>query len=116
MKKTWAHAATVFLLCWAAEIYAQPAIWELTLTHHEFAAWDFSPAPGDTIVITNQSDIAHAIYVTYPDATVITLTEHVQLPGTTVEWVIPDVPGDYLLQCWIHPIIRAKLSVGTASP
>jgi len=96
--------------------HAEPRTWQMLLTHHEFKDWAFSPEPGDTIAILNTSDIAHAIYVTYPDGTVLTLTEHVQLPGTTVEWVIPDAPGDYLLRCWIHPIIKANLTVRTASP
>jgi len=109
------HVVLLFLL-WPVALHAEPATWDMLLTHHEFAAWDFSPKPGDTISILNQSDIAHAPYVTYPDGTVITLTEHVQLPGTRVEWVVPDAPGEYLLQCWIHPIIRATFNISTANP
>jgi len=110
------HMLIGLCLVWGSSAHAEPVVWPMALTHHEFEAWDFSPKPGDTIVIHNQSDIAHAIYVTYPDGTVVTLTEHVQLPGTTVEWVVPDTPGDYLLRCWIHPIIKAQLSVRTANP
>jgi len=116
MRKICANALMWFILLCSGEVYAEPTLWQMALTHHEFREWDFSPKPGDTITILNQSDIAHAIYVTYPDGTVITLTEHVQLPGTTVEWVVPDAPGEYTLQCWIHPIIRASLTVSTANP
>jgi len=116
MRKMRANALMCFILLCSGRASAEPVLWQMALTHHEFKEWDFSPKPGDTITILNQSDIAHAIYVTYPDGTVITLTEHVQLPGTTVEWVVPDAPGEYTLQCWIHPIIRANLTVSTASP
>jgi len=116
MKNIWANALICWILVCSESVDAEPVIWQMALTHHEFREWDFSPKPGDTITILNQSDIAHAIYVTYPDRTVITLTEHVQLPGTTVQWVVPDTPGEYTLQCWIHPIIRASLIVSTASP
>jgi len=116
MRKWHANALMYLILLCSGGVSAQPTTWQMALTHHEFEEWDFSPKTGDTITITNQSDIAHAIYVTYPDGTVITLTEHVQLPGTTVEWVIPDTPGEYTLRCWIHPIINASLTVSTASP
>jgi len=116
MMKLRINVLLCFMLLYAGSVCAEPRLWQMALTHHEFREWDFSPKPGDTITILNQSDIAHAIYVTYPDGTVITLTEHVQLPGTTVEWVVPDAPGEYTLQCWIHPIIRASLIVSTASP
>jgi len=116
MKSICANALIWWILLCAGSAYAEPVIWQMALAHHEFKEWDFSPKPGDTITILNQSDIAHAIYVTYPDGTVITLTEHVQLPGATVKWVVPDTPGEYTLQCWIHPIIRTTLIVSTASP
>ncbi len=82
----------------------------MTLSHHEFEPWDFVPKPGDVIEIANNSDIAHAIYITYPDDTVVNMG--VQISGTIVRWTIPaDAAGEYLLQCWIHPIIRARLMV-----
>lgn len=82
----------------------------MTLSHHEFEPWTFTPRPGDRIVIDNQSDITHAIYITYPDGTVVNMG--VQIPETIVAWTVPaDAEGEYLLQCWIHPVIRAKLMV-----
>lgn len=85
-----------------------PGTHVLSLSHHEFSSVNFVPRPGDKIMIINRSDISHSIYVTYPDETIVNLG--VQTPGTTVEWEIPkDAQGEYLLQCWIHPIIRAKL-------
>ncbi len=83
-------------------------IHNLSLTHHDFEEWTFTPKVNDTVHITNKSDIAHSIYVTYPDGTVLNLD--VQLPGETVTWTIP-VAGDYRLQCWIHPIIREEMTV-----
>ena len=62
------------------------------------------------VLITNMSVIAHSIYVPHPDATVVNLG--VQLPGEIVSWIIP-ATADYVLQCWIHPVIRADM---TGSP
>lgn len=85
----------------------------MTLSDHEFAPVDFEPQPGDTITIRNHSDISHSIYVTYPDGTMVNLG--VQTPGTTVHWQVPaDAKGEFVLQCWIHPIIRANLLINEA--
>lgn len=82
----------------------------MTLSDHEFAPVDFVPQAGDRILISNHSDISHSIYVTYPDGTMVNLG--VQTPGKTVSWVVPkEAKGAFLLQCWIHPIIRATLDV-----
>lgn len=87
----------------------------LSLTHHEFEPWDFVPKPGERIAISNHSDIAHSVYITYPDETVVNLG--VQLPGEILYWKVPDnAAGEYLLQCWIHSIIRATLTVQGALP
>lgn len=86
----------------------EPVVHNLSLTHHDFEDWTFTPRANDTLAITNKSDIAHSIYITYPDGTVVNLD--VQLPGETFTWTIP-AAGDYLLQCWIHPIIRAEMMV-----
>ena len=82
----------------------------LSLTHHEFEPWDFVPKPGERIAITNHSNIAHSVYITYPDETVVNLG--VQLPGEVLYWKVPDnAAGEYLLQCWIHSIIRATMTI-----
>ncbi len=86
----------------------------MTLSDHEFAPVDFVPQPGDTITIRNRSDISHSIYVTYPDGTMVNMG--VQTPGTTVHWQVPaDAKGEFVLQCWIHPIIRANLLINAAN-
>lgn len=82
----------------------------MTLSDHEFAPVNFVPQPGDTIVIHNRSDISHSIYITYPDGSLVNMG--VQTPGKTVRWQVPPAAkGEFLLQCWIHPIIRATLFV-----
>lgn len=81
----------------------------MILSHHEFEPWDFTPGPGDRIEITNTSDIAHSIYITYPDGKVVTLGD-VQLPGQSAVWEVP-ADGEYLFKCWIHPVINAKMQV-----
>jgi len=87
---------------------SESVVHNLSLTHHDFEDWTFTPSANDTVAITNKSDIAHSIYITYPDGTVVNLD--VQLPGETFTWTIP-AAGDYKLQCWIHPIIRADMTV-----
>ena len=85
-----------------------PVVHNMSLTQHDFEDWSFTPSANDTLAITNKSDVAHSIYVTYPDGKVVNLG--VQLPGETVSLTIP-AAGDYLLQCWIHPVIRAEMTV-----
>lgn len=117
----WRLAARMHLLSWCLVIFVAFHLagcasvpptpdHQLALNHHEFMAWDFVAKPGEQISITNQSDIAHSLYITSPAGQVVNLG--VQLPGRTVYWRIPrDGAGDYLIQCWIHPIIRATLQV-----
>nr|Q50422.1 RecName: Full=Methylamine utilization protein MauL [Methylobacillus flagellatus KT]AAC41471.1 putative [Methylobacillus flagellatus]prf//2117328J mauL gene [Methylobacillus flagellatus] len=114
-RQTWQFLLTTgFILCissiaWSAEVH------QMELTHHEFEPWSFVPKPGDRIDIHNHSDIVHAIYVTYPNGIVVNLSETAaQLPGMTVSWTVPEDAEDgdeYVLQCWIHTIIRAALKV-----
>jgi len=87
---------------------SEQIIRELSLTHHDFDEWHFTPQVNDKLLIHNKANIAHSIYVTYPDGKVVNLG--VQLPGETVSLTIP-AAGDYLLQCWIHPVIRAEMTV-----
>lgn len=89
-------------------VESEQVVRQLFLTHHDFEDWTFTPQANDKVLITNKSDIAHSIYITYPDGTVVNLD--VQLPGETFTWTIP-AAGEYLLQCWIHPIIREKMTV-----
>lgn len=121
----WRLAARMHLLTWSLVIFiafhltgcasVKPAPdHQLALNHHEFMAWDFIAKPGEQISITNQSDIAHSLYITAPTGEVVNLG--VQLPGRTVYWRIPRTGTgaekvDYTIQCWIHPIIRATLQV-----
>lgn len=83
---------------------------KMTLSHHELEAWSFVPKRKDRIEIENRSDITHALYVTYPDGTVVNL--EIQIPGDTVSWTVPDdAEGEYVFRCWIHPVIRAKMMI-----
>ncbi|WP_235272717.1 hypothetical protein [Methylotenera versatilis] len=85
-------------------------IHQMTLSHHELEAWSFVPKRKDRIEIENRSNITHALYVTYPDGTVVNL--EIQIPGDTVSWTVPDdAEGEYLFRCWIHPVIRAEMMI-----
>lgn len=113
--QAWLLALLVGFVLSASSIAWSTEVHQMKLTHHEFDPWDFVPKPGDRIDIHNHSDIVHAVYVTYPDGTIVNLTETAaQLPGTTVSWTVPADAKDgdeYVLRCWIHTIIRADLKV-----
>lgn len=83
---------------------------KMTLSHHELEAWSFVPKRKDRIEIENLSNITHALYVTYPDGTVVNL--EIQIPGDVVSWTVPDdAEGEYVFRCWIHPVIRANMMI-----
>ncbi len=83
---------------------------KMTLSHHELEAWSFVPKRKDRIEIENRSNITHALYVTYPDGTVVNL--EIQIPGDVVSWTVPDdAEGEYVFRCWIHPVIRANMTI-----
>lgn len=104
-------AAAIFCL-YATPSVSQTQTHQIMLSAHEFEAWTFKPKPDDQIEITNHSDISHSIYITYPDGTVENLG--VQTPGEKVSWIVP-ASGEYILQCWIHPVIRASLKVASSA-
>ena len=83
---------------------------KMTLSHHELEPWTFVPKRKDRIEILNTSDLTHALYVTYPDGTVVNL--EIQIPGDVVSWTVPDdAEGEYVFRCWVHPVIRAKMTI-----
>lgn len=83
---------------------------KMTLSHHELEPWSFVPKRKDRIEIKNLSNITHALYVTYPDGTVVNL--EIQIPGDVVSWTVPDdAEGEYIFRCWIHPVIRASMTI-----
>ncbi len=90
----------------------QPAIQHINISNHEFEFETYTASPGDTIEITNQSDISHSIYIVTAAGDIINIDEklYVQTPGVSVKWQIPE-PGEYTLKCWIHPSINATLIV-----
>lgn len=86
------------------------ALHKMTLSHHELEPWTFVPKRKDRIEILNTSDLTHALYVTYPDGTVVNL--EIQIPGDVVSWTVPDdAEGEYVFRCWVHPVIRAKMKI-----
>lgn len=111
--RAWVVALLIVLMLGLASREARADVHQLSLTHHEFEPWNFVPQPGDQIDIINRSDIAHSIYVTAPDGSVTNLG--VQLPGEIVSWQ-PREAGEFILQCWIHPIIRAHMNIEDAAP
>lgn len=83
---------------------------KMNLSHHELEPWSFVPKRKDRIEIKNLSNITHALYVTYPNGTVVNL--EIQIPGDIVSWTVPDhAEGEYIFRCWIHPVIRASMII-----
>ena len=94
----------------AAPMAPGATLHKMTLSHHELEPWSFVPKRKDRIEIENRSNITHALYVTYPDGTVVNL--EIQIPGDVVSWTVPDdAEGEYVFRCWIHPVIRAKMNI-----
>lgn len=94
----------------AAPLAPGATLHKMTLSHHELEPWTFVPKRKDRIEIENRSNITHALYVTYPDGTVVNL--EIQIPGDVVSWTVPDdAEGEYVFRCWIHPVIRAKMNI-----
>jgi len=94
----------------AAPLASGATLHKMTLSHHELEPWTFVPKRKDRIEIVNRSNITHALYVTYPDGTVVNL--EIQIPGDAVSWTVPDdAEGEYVFRCWIHPVIRAKMTI-----
>lgn len=94
----------------AAPLAPGATLHKMTLSHHELEPWTFVPKRKDRIEIVNRSNITHALYVTYPDGTVVNL--EIQIPGDVVSWTVPDdAEGEYVFRCWIHPVIRAKMNI-----
>lgn len=102
----------IMFCLYATPSVSQPVTHQIKLSAHEFEAWNFTPKPDDQIVITNHSEISHSIYITYSDGTVENLG--VQTPGEKVSWTVPE-SGEYILQCWIHPVIKASLTVANSA-
>lgn len=90
----------------------QTEIQQINISNHEFEFETYTASLGDTINITNQSDISHSIYIVTAAGDIINIDEklYVQTPGVSVKWKIPE-PGEYTLKCWIHPSIHATLIV-----
>ncbi len=94
----------------AAPLAPGASLHKMTLSHHELEPWTFVPKRKDRIDITNTSNLTHALYVTYPDGTVVNL--EIQIPGDVVSWTVPDdAEGEYVFRCWVHPVIRAKMTI-----
>ena len=100
----------VFMVGAIHTVYAgdKGTVHHLYLSDHDFDDWSFVPKKNDQIIITNHSEVSHAIYVTDADGTVVNLG--IQTPGESVTWQVPS-KGEFLFQCWIHPIIRTTILV-----
>ncbi|WP_292360738.1 MULTISPECIES: hypothetical protein [unclassified Methylophaga] len=91
---------------------AETKIHKVYLLHHDFEFDFYTASPGDIIEIINQSDISHSVYIETPDEKIINIDEklYVQTPGVSVRWKVPE-SGEFLLRCWIHPVIHATLLI-----
>lgn len=84
---------------------------ELIIEHTEISETDIKPKVGDTIKFINKADIAHNLYLTYEDGSVLNLDT--QFPGTS-KVALLEKSGTVVVRCWIHPIIRMDIDVAEA--
>jgi len=84
---------------------------ELIIEHTEIQETDIKPKVGDTIKFVNKADIAHNLYLTYEDGSVLNLDT--QFPGTS-KTALLEKSGKVVVRCWIHPIIRLDIDVAEA--
>ncbi|MCK0197915.1 methylamine utilization protein MauL [Ancylobacter sp. 6x-1] len=81
---------------------------EVQIHHTEVLNPGISPRVGDVLSFVNHAEIAHNLYLTYEDGTVVTLDT--QPPGTTKRAMLKQA-GHVIVRCWIHPIIRMEFDV-----
>ncbi|HML42660.1 MULTISPECIES: hypothetical protein [Hyphomicrobium] len=84
----------------------------VVIHHMELQAIEGVKHVGDVIIFDNQSDMAHNLYITYPDGTVDNLDT--QVPGTQRKLTLRQA-GPAVVRCWIHPIIKAEFEILPAS-
>lgn len=82
----------------------------LVMHHMELEEMATPVRVGDVINFDNRSDMTHNLYVTYSDGTVDNLDT--QVPGTQRKLTLR-VAGPAVIKCWIHPIIRLEVEIGS---
>lgn len=104
---------TLLLLAMTAftPLAASAEEFELVIEHTEIHETDIKPKVGDTIRFVNKADIAHNLYLTYEDGSILNLDT--QFPGTS-KLALLEKSGTVVVRCWIHPIIRMDIDVAEA--
>lgn len=85
----------------------------IVIHHMEIQSVGETMRVGDVVTFDNQSDMAHNLYITYPDGTVDNLDT--QVPGTQKSLTLRQT-GPATIKCWIHPIINAQFEILPAEP
>lgn len=94
-----------------APLSASAEQFELIIEHTEILETDIKPKVGDTIKFVNNADIAHNLYLTYEDGSILNLDT--QFPGMS-KLALLEKSGTVVVRCWIHPIIRMDIDVAEA--
>lgn len=102
------RATLVMLLAALVSTGAHAEEHTVVIHHMEIQSIDATIRVGDTLAFHNQSDMAHNLYIVYPDGTVDNLDT--QVPGTTKSLKLRQA-GPATIKCWIHPIINAPLEI-----
>lgn len=108
MRKVLRDGLLVVALVAAAPVAAEE--FEIPIHHTEVADTGVTPKVGDTLVFVNHADIAHNLYLTFEDGTMLTLDT--QPPKTTKRTTLAQ-GGHVVVRCWIHPIIRMEFDVSS---
>lgn len=82
----------------------------LVMHHMELEEVTAPVRAGDVIIFDNRSDMTHNLYVIYSDGTVDNLDT--QVPGMQRKLTLR-VAGPAVIKCWIHPIIRLEMEIGS---
>jgi plastocyanin len=72
-----------------------------------FSAQEITIKPGDSVVFTNDDDVAHNVFCNNPDCKFNT---KIQTPGTKSP-VTFDKEGTYEVRCAIHPKMKLTVNV-----
>jgi plastocyanin len=102
------RATVVALLATLAAGASHAGEHTVVIHHMEIQAIDAEMRVGDVVTFDNQSDMAHNLYLTYPDGTVDNLDT--QVPGTQKSLTLRQ-GGSAVIKCWIHPIINAQIEI-----
>jgi plastocyanin len=105
------NLSAALFVAFAALLAAAPARareFTVVIHHMELQQLPDDAAAGDVLTFSNEAEMAHNIYIVYPDGSVDNLDT--QIPGVKKSVTLKQ-PGTATVRCWIHPIIKRELMI-----